>query len=195
MSTDTLPSEAEEFLRQLRLGLVTLPQEEREDIVAEVRSHLRDRHASGKEPLLEGFEGAQTFASQFLSEAALRGALARGTTFGLGKALLVGAKTGTSVLLMVVPLMALQLIGAALVVVGALKPFMPSRVGLFVDMQGRFVALGAYGGEVQGLRELLGFWAVPLFVVGGIGLLWVGNRALRLLAARRLTSMRTRPLA
>ncbi|MBI5548433.1 MAG: hypothetical protein HY901_31510 [Deltaproteobacteria bacterium] len=193
MSTRTLPHEAEEFLRQLRIGLGALPEQEREDIVAELRSHLQDRHARGK-TLLEGFEDAQTYASRFVSEMALRGALARGTSFDLGRALLTGAKTGIAMLLTVVPLMAVQLIGAALVVVGALKPFMPSRVGLFVDIEGRFVALGAYGGELQGLRELLGLWAIPLFVLGGVGLLWTGNRALRFLAKRRLAATRARPI-
>ena len=194
MSTETLPSEAEEFLRQLRLGLATLPQEERDDIIAEVRSHLRDRHAKGKSPLLAGFEDAQTYASRFVSEMALRGALARGTSVELGKALLTGAATGIAMLLTVVPLVIVQLLGGALVIAGALKPFMPSRVGLFVDMEGKFVALGACGGDVGILRELLGFWAMPLFIIGGICFLWLGNRALRFLANRRLISVRSRPI-
>ncbi|MBK8171934.1 MAG: DUF1700 domain-containing protein [Sandaracinaceae bacterium] len=190
MSTETLPSEAETFLRQLRAGLASLPRADRDDIIAEVRSHLYERHAAGKTPLLEGFENAQSYASRFAAETALRGALARGTSVDLGKALLTGATTGISMLLVVVPLAVAYMIAVALVLAGALKPIMPTRVGLFVDMQDNFVALGAYGGDMHLLRELLGFWAMPLFVLSGIVLLWICNRALRLAANRKLLSVR-----
>lgn len=193
MNHEELPSQAEDFLRQLRAGLASLPPDQREDVLREVRSHLRDRCDSGHSPLLEGFEDPQTYASRFVSEAALRGALAQGTSLELGKALLTGAKAGLLMLLTVVPIVAVELIGAALVVVGALKPLMPPRVGLFVDPRGQLVALGAYGGDLHGLHELLGFWAMPIFIVAGIGLLWLGNRALRLLARRKLASARREP--
>ncbi|NUP10665.1 MAG: DUF1700 domain-containing protein [Polyangiaceae bacterium] len=194
MNDQTLPPEAETFLRHLRLGLDSLPREERDDIVAEVRSHLLERRANGKTPLLEGFEDPQTYASRFVSETALRDALARGTSVHLGKALLTGAATGIAMLLTVVPLLVLQLLGGALVLVGALKPFMPAHVGVFVDQQGRLVAIGAYGGDVEPLRELLGYWAIPLFVFGGIAIVWACNRALRFVATRRLGASRARPL-
>jgi uncharacterized membrane protein len=188
---ELLPKEAEEFLRQLRQGLASLPQAERQEIVEEIRSHLRDRQAAG-EPLLAGFEDAQTYASRFVSETALRGALAGGSSLDLGKALLTGARTGLVMLLAVVPLTVVQLIGAGLIISGALKPFMPSQVGLFLDGAGRFVALGAHAGELTGAREVLGFWAMPLFLGAGILLLFAGNRALRALARRRLQAARER---
>lgn len=186
---EKLPLEAEDFLRQLRSGLGTLPKDEREDILREVRSHLRDRHHKGRAPLLDGFEDAQVYASRFVSEAALRGALARGTSFELGRALLTGAKTGV-VTLAVIPVAAVELIGGLLVILGVLKPFLPAQIGLFVDAHGGLVALGAYGGNLGTLHDLLGFWAMPLFIVTGAGLVWLGNRALRFLAKHKLASAR-----
>lgn len=187
---EKLPAEAEDFLRQLRSGLGRLPQDEREDILREVRSHLRDRQGSGTARLLDGFEDAQTYASRFVSEAALRGALAQGTSVELGRALLTGAKSGLFMLLTVVPIAAAQLAGGLLVISGVLKPFMPSHIGLFVDPRGGFLALGAYAGGVRAAHEVLGFWAVPLFITTGVALLWLGNRALRLLAKRKLAAAR-----
>lgn len=182
----SLPEEAEKFLRDLRLGLLSLPGDERDEIVAEVRSHLADRHAAGKAALLDGFEDATTYASRFVAETALRGALARGTSLELLRALLTGARTGVLMLLTVVPLVAVQLIGAALVLVGALKPFLPARVGLFVDSANALVALGAWGGDLTGLRELLGVWSMPLFLIAGALLFWASNRLLRVVARLRL---------
>ena len=184
---DALPSDAEEFLRQLRQGLSPLQKVERDEILAEIRSHLRDRQQGGK-PLLEGFEDAQTYASRFLSETALRSALATGTSLPLGRALLTGARAGLSMLLLVVPLLVVQLVGAALIACGALKLFMPLRVGLFLDGAGGLVALGAYGGALGGTRELLGFWALPLFLAAGVLLVFAANRALRAVARFRLAA-------
>src|ERR1700682_6059050 len=103
-----LPSATEESLRQLRQGLSGLSQVERDEILAEIRSHLRDRQGSGK-PLLEGFEDPPTYASRFVAETALRGALATGTSLGLGRAVLTGARAGLVMLLLVVPLIVVQL--------------------------------------------------------------------------------------
>lgn len=183
---EALPTEAEAFLRQLRQGLSGLPEAEREEILAEIRSHLRDRQARSQ-PLLEGFEDPQTYAASFIAETALRGALATGTSLELGRALLTGARAGLVMLLLVVPLIVLQLTGAALVFCGGLKIFLPSRVGLFVDAAGQLVALGAWGGELSGAREVLGYWSIPLFVGAGVLLVFAANRGLRALARRRLS--------
>jgi hypothetical protein len=192
MNTAILPPEAERFLKQLKLGLASLSHEERADLVAELRSHLLERHTQGKRPLLEGFEDPEVYASRFVTEAALRGALARGTSVALGQALLTGARRSLWLVCCVAPLLAIQLIGALLVGIGLLKPFMPERVGLFLRPDGDLVAMGAYGGNIDGLREVLGYWAMPAFIVGGVLLLWSGNQILRSLAQWRLGNAGTR---
>jgi uncharacterized membrane protein len=180
---DALPADAELFLRKLRQGLRALPPADREEIVAEIRSHLQDRQQKGQ-PLLEGFEDPEAYAATFVSEAALRGALARGASLELGRALLTSARSGFFMLLTVVPLLAVQLVGVGLVICGVLKPFMPSHVGLFLDAGGRLLVLGASSGPSA--REVLGWWSMPLFLFAGVLLLFVGNRALRALARGRL---------
>jgi uncharacterized membrane protein len=183
---EELPKHAEEFLRRLRAGLAGLAREEQNDIVAEIRSHLLERHAAGRAELLDGFESAEAYAARFLAEHELASAVARGTSVALGRALLVGARDTLGVLLLVVPLLVLDLIALAFVVVGALKVLLPDHVGLFLDVSGRFKGLGLLRGPFDGLHEVLGWWAVPLFIVPGIVVVWTCNRGLRALARWRL---------
>lgn len=189
MNEQSMPKEAEEYLRRLRQGLAELSADHRDEILAELRSHLAERHRRGAKDLLEGFDAPESYASEFLAESALRGAVARGTSVALGRALLIGAGNGLVRLITLAPLFLLHLIGGALVVVGALELFIPSRVGLFLDGGGQLVALGAYGGELEGTREVLGLFALPLFVLTGVALIWLANRGLRALARRRLASL------
>jgi uncharacterized membrane protein len=186
-----LPPEAERYLRRLRLGLSSLSPEERGDIVQEIRSHMGERLAAGKSNLLEGFDEPEAYASKFVANYALGGALSRGTSLTLGRALLTGASSGLFTLFIVAPLLALEFLGACLVLLGFLKPVFPARIGAFYSADGAFVALGAYGGDVAQLREALGWWSVPLFFIPGILMIFVCNRALRALARRKLKNSQT----
>lgn len=181
-----LPTEAERYLAQLRMALSPLGEAEREEIVAEVRSHLLDRVASGKGALLDGFDAPETYAAEFLAERSLRGALAQGTSWALGRALLIGARDSLLALFVLLPLVVMQLAGACLVVLAALKPFLPHQIGMFEGPRG--FALGFVSPEPLDARELLGWWAIPAFIVGGALLFLASNRALRALARWRLRS-------
>ena len=178
------------YLRRFRAALVRLPPDERDDLVAEVRSHLGERRAQGNLGVLDGFEAPEAYAAHFLAEHALTGALAEGTSFALGRALLVGVRDGFLGLFVVVPLFVVQLVALVLVVLGAMKPIIPARIGLFVGARGSLEVLGLYGGDLANVRELLGWWAIPGFIVPGVVALWAGNRALRALARWRLGSSR-----
>ncbi len=176
---------AERFLRELERGLAPLPDAERRDVVAEIRSHLLDRAGQGDDGVAS-FGDPRAYAAAFLEERALAGALARGSSFALGRALVAGAR-GAGALAGTLALAIVHLVGAALVACAALKPAFPARVGFLVsDVDARWV-LGAYfGGSLDGMREVLGGWAIPAFLVPGLALLWGGNRGLRRLARRRL---------
>lgn len=187
-----LPKNAEAFLRDVGLALSPLPAEEREDLLAELRSHLLDRASQGRDDAVAEFGPAEQYASAFLAERALSGALASGTSWSLGRALLVGARDLLRVLLLLVPLGLLHVIGLALLAVGALKPFFPANVGVFVPNGGRLWAIGYVSGDLSGSREVLGWWALPVFLVSGALLLWAANRGLRAAARSRLERARMR---
>ena len=189
MNTDlTLTPQAEHYLRRLRQGLASLTVAERDDIVNEIRSHLAERLSAGTPNILAGFEEPESYAAKFVSDYALGGALARGTSLELGRALLTGTRSGLlalTALLAVAPLFSLEFIGAVLVVLGCAKPFFPSHIGVFRGAEGAFMA-GAHFGHSAPLTDILGWWAMPVFIVTGIIMIFLCNRALRALARLKL---------
>jgi len=181
-----LPEQAEAFLRDLERHLFPLPEAERRDVAAEIRSHLADRAARGEGNLLAPFGSAQAYAAAFLEERALSRALARGSSLGMGRALLRGAgRIGWWYAVAALGLV--QVLGVGLVAMAAMKIFLPQRIGIFVGP--RVFALGAYSGSAPAV-EILGRWAVPAFAVLGIAALWSARFMLRLLAGWRLARIR-----
>ena len=182
MATPTSAA-TDHYLRKLRQGLASLPVAEREDILAELRSHLSERQDQGGDPLA-GFDPPEKFAAEFVAEYALRGALAQGTSWALGRALLIAGRDGALALLALLPLLILQLSAAGLLLAAVLKPFLPDHVGLWVG-GGRFYA-GIVGQANGATHEVLGWWGILVFAVVGGLLFWLSNRAMLALARWRL---------
>lgn len=183
----TLPPDAERWLAELARHLAPLDPPARSELLAELRSHLEERAAQGAGDLLAPFGRAEDYAALFVEEQALRGALARGGPIALGRALLGGARR-LAWWYAVLSLALVQLLGGVLVLLAALKLAFPAQVGLFVH--GRALQLGAtFGGAPEGV-ELLGWWAVPLFLLAGALALWASLAALRGLARWRLARLR-----
>lgn len=180
-----LPPPAEEFLKRVRQGLATLSQTERDEIINELRAHMLDRQAQGNSDVLAGFEPAEVLASNFVTEYALRGALARGTSWALGRALLIAARDSVLGLFVVLPLVLVQICAFLFLVTALLKPFMPYEMGLWVGGGNFYV--GVNNGN-PAIREVLGWWGVPVLAVSGVILFWISNRAMRALVRWRLRS-------
>ncbi len=185
-----LPSEAVDFLSRLERYLSPLPEAERRDIVAEIRSHLVDRAAQGATDLVGPFGTPESYAAAFLQERELAGALAGGSSWAIGRALVSGArKIGWWYVVAVLGM--LHLYGAGFVLLAALKPFFPSNVGMFV---GEGLTIGIRSAQdLSGWREVLGWWAIPGFLVPGVLVLWGANATLRALARWRLARLRPAP--
>lgn len=178
-----LPTAAERYLRELERSLATLPPAERAEIVAEIRSHLLDRPEAARDPAA-ALGPAPEYAASFLQARMLSDALARGSSWALGRALVAGA--GRLVWWYVVAVLALgHAYGALLVLLAALKPLFPQAIGLFVGRR-QFI-LGAFSGEPPaGAHEVLGWTIVPVFLVAGGLVLWLSHLGLRALVRRRL---------
>ena len=181
-----LPREAEAFLRDLKRHLSPLPDAERRDIVAEIRSHLEDRAAQGAGELLAPFGTPEAYAGAFLEQRALSSALARGSSWAIGRALLGGARR-VGWWYAVIALGLVQLLGAVFLVLSALKIVLPGMVGLFIGPRTFFLGMRL---PAPGATEVLGWWAIPLFFVLGVAALWSGRWMLRLLAGWRLSRIR-----
>jgi hypothetical protein len=180
-----LSPSAEQFLRDLGRCLSALPEAERRDVVAEIRSHLLDRMDAGGDPVLQ-FGNPEEYAAAFLQERALAGALAGGSSWALGRALLTGVGKVTWWYVVAVLAM-LHVYGACLVALAAFKPVFPANIGWFV---GDRAAGGAvFGPDFVGAREVLGWWAVPFFLVPGVLMLWGANYTLRALGRWRYAAL------
>lgn len=178
-----LPPPAEEFLQRVRRGLGSLDPSERDDLVDELRAHLLDRQVQGSTDLLVGFGPPEELAASYLTEQSLRGALARGTSWALGRALWVAARDSTLLLFGLLPLVVIQLAAFSSVVTALLKPFVPFEMGLWVGAGNFYV--GARNGN-PAIHEVLGWWGVPVLAISGLILFWASNRAMRALVRWRL---------
>jgi hypothetical protein len=187
-----LPPAAERYLRDLAQGIGSLEPAERGEIVEEIRSHLAERVARGQRDPLDGFEPAEDLAAGFLSERELRGALARGGSWRLGRALLNAGRDSLGALFVLLPLALLQVVACTSLLVAALKPFMPTRLGLWVGPGDFHVGINASNDPA--LHEVLGWWGTPVLAAAGVTLFWASARAMRALARARLAAAKARPL-
>lgn len=187
MKSTPAPLTIDTFLRRMRQGLAALPAAEQEEIVAELRSHLLERQRRGEADPLAGFEPPEELAANFVAEHALRGALAQGTSWALGKALLVTARTSLLRLFALALLTLLQLCGLLVLFTAALKPFRPDQMGLWVGRGHFYVGVDH---QVAGVHEVLGWWGLPVFLVVGVLLVWLPTRTMFALVRRRLQSAR-----
>lgn len=178
-----LPDDAERYLQRVRRGLATLDPADRDEIVEELRSHLLDRLAEGRTNLLEDFESPEDLAATFVSNHELQGALAKGTSWALGRALLGATRDHLIPILGLLPFAVGHIVAFGCLITAALKPFKPRDLGLWIG-DGTFVIGSA--SKTSGAHEVLGWWGIPVLAAAGIFLLWISNRILRLLARRQI---------
>jgi uncharacterized membrane protein len=160
MSTTTNdPPAIAVYMAQFARALRALPPEDRQEIAAEIRSHLLLRaEAVGAEAAIAELGSAERCAQGFLDELRLQRAFADGSP---GKSLAtlaaVGARSvlGGAALLLGALLFAMALAFLALV---PLELFAPASVGLWVNNDANGFSYGAISAEsrMAGGRELLG---------------------------------------
>jgi uncharacterized membrane protein len=180
-----LPADAEGYLRSVRQCLSSLKADERDDILNELKAHLLDRVAQGKTDVLAGFEPPEVLAAGFLQDHALRNALVHGGTWRLARALLVATRDSVLLLCVVLPLILFQLTGIVLCGTAVAKVFHP-QFGLWVGSGSFYIGTGSQ----EGVREILGWWFIPVTILVGVVVFVLSNRAMRALVRWRLRSAR-----
>ncbi len=160
----------ETYARRLGWALSRLPSADREAIVAEVRSHLHQRHEQGEEALRSAFaafgspeEYARSFEDEFLL-AEVEGAS------GAWPLVRTGARYATRNLAGLLGAFffgLLYIVSIACLVVALVKPVLPQQTGLFVSE--RVFAFGIIDAVTAAeTEELLGYWAIPLGLAGAL---------------------------
>lgn len=199
MSTADVMGEIDRYLERLRDVLCGLSPAERDEVVEEIRTHILERveaeqplSVQGVKEILRAVGDPRELAEEYKTQAMLRQAVGSRSPLLLLRATLRWAVRG------VAGVVAFLVTGigygwAALFSVCALlKPFFPSRIGLFLGPE-RTLSFGYWNGHLAGaevygisvrppadfallgtlgstngpIRELLGYWLIPTALVCG----------------------------
>lgn len=199
MLTDDILQLIDQYCGRLRKALAEAPAAERDEIVEDVRQHVLERvGAEGQvteqalESILRAVGDPDDLASEYRMHAMLRHAATTTSPLILLKTTIRWATTGTVGL--IASLITLGGYGCAAVfyLSAFLKPFFPSRIGLWLRPQhsvtfgywdGRLSQTELYGislrppasfvlgtlGPTDGpVNDLLGIWLVPVALVCGV---------------------------
>jgi len=198
VSTDSAMAAVNEYLARLRKAFDYLPSAQRDEMVEEVRSHVLERIEAEPcvtEQLVNGILRAvgdpEELASQDRTEATLRRALKTRSPWVLLRGTLTWATTGIAGVIALFVTLTGYGCAAVCYLSVFLKPFFPSRIGLWLRPEhtltlgywdGRFSGTQVYGISVRPpalfvlgtlsptegpVRELLGSWLLPVGLLCG----------------------------
>jgi len=182
-STDRLQPKIDAYLTQLRRSLSELPPDEVSEILREIRGHILERaEASGElteerlVAILKALGSPEQIAPLYQADALV----ARARTSLSPRIVMRGIHRWSTLSAWGLLLFVLGLVGyatgGALALAGLLKIFSPSHVGAWVGPHTIF-DIGVNNDPTA--RDVLGWWLVPIGLVGGSALVLATTRALR----------------
>ncbi|MFZ5616374.1 MAG: HAAS signaling domain-containing protein [Pseudomonadota bacterium] len=154
----------EDYLRALSRALRTLPDRDRDDIVAEIRAHLEHRSSEGKlADAMKALGPADACARSFIEEMKIQSAFADGgpaKTFG---ALIALASRRATAALGLFFTGIFFVIAAAFAFIAFYEMVSPEQVGLWSDPATGSFFFGTIDQPASPTaRELLGRWLIPV---------------------------------
>jgi hypothetical protein len=177
--TSQAERQVEEYLGKLRERLRGLPADDIGEIVAELRSHILDKAATGGELTAAGVAAALTalgspekLAGEYATDSLLAQAEISRTPWRIFDALVRWASLSLAGFFVLVGFVVGNFLGAVFALSAVLKPFHPQTAGLWLipdpagDLQVS-LRLG-FGSRPIGGREVLGWWIVPIGLVAGL---------------------------
>jgi uncharacterized membrane protein len=189
MSTD--PAEIEEWLRQLQSSLASMSSPERDNILEEARSHLRERLVAGGSPsaALAGFGSPEDYAQCFVEEMRTEGALRSKDTGALLHEVPNQIKGNLAVTLGEIGIGVLGVLSFLAVATLIVKLSDPAHAGVWL-LRPSGLIVGKIGKIPSAdATELLGIWLYPL-CVGVLALSWLSGRVLLLWVVRQIARSR-----
>lgn len=187
MTTDKLVND---YLAQLRTALTGVTLSEREDIVEEIRMHIRERLAdpqAGLDAVLAGLGPADELAQQYRTGMLVQRARTSRSPFVILRAALRWATMGIEGFVVFVVALVGYFTGGAWILLALIKPFLPQYTGLWVgpNQFGFSVRFGAtMTNPASPVHEVLGWWLIPICLVLGSLSLVLTTKLLQYLMGR-----------
>jgi len=165
----------DEYLKSLRSCLRELDDDAAREIIEEIRSHLLDRTRDDPASLASAIAALGTpeeLASRYLADALLRRARVSRSPWLMLRSFFRWATLGFTGFWILLFSLVGYFVSAAFALCALLKPIHPETAGLWL-LAGPDYAVSlrlGFGSIPPGGRELLGWWIVPLGLVGAVGL-------------------------
>lgn len=166
----TTEMQIDSYLTALRLHLGALTIAEREEIVREIGSHIRDsaeETGTSVEQALARLGPAEELAAQYRDGLLIRQASRSHSPLLLLRASLRLATKGAFGILVLFLGFVGYAMGGGLVLTALFKPIFPANTGLWIN-NGHFVEAGSmFPAPAPPIHEVLGMWYLPLALVLG----------------------------
>jgi uncharacterized membrane protein len=194
-----------DYLARLRASLLGMTVSEREDIVEEIRMHIRERSSgpqSGVDTVLAGLGSPESLAEQYRTSMLLQKARTSRSPLLMLRAALRWATTGVEGFMVFVVAVVGYATGGAFLLLAFLKPFFPQYTGLWVgpnEFNFSFRMGATMTNPVSPVHEVLGWWLIPVCLVAGSLSLALTTKLLQFLFRRFrwrvlfASAMQTRP--
>jgi hypothetical protein len=198
--TDEAQAKIEAYLSSVRGRLRGLSVEDKREILEELRSHIMDKAASSGEQRGAAVEAALTslgspeeLAREYVTDELLARAEVSRSPWQLLDSLFRWASMSVAGFYVLLGSIVGYFMGTAFILVAALKPFHPETAGLWLsrDATGErtFSLRMGFGTVPAGMREVLGWWIVPIGLLVGCGWL-IGTTRVALWCARQYRKSR-----
>lgn len=180
------------YLAEFRSALTGMTLADREDIVGEIRAHIRDRVADSglsTAEVLERLGSATALASDYSSGNLLQRASMSFSPWLILRAAFRWSLTGIQGLGVFLVALVGYCMGVGFILSAALKPLFPDEVGMWVG--GGDFSVGFRPQNIPVGREILGPWFIPVTTITGAVLMVVTTIVVRFLLPK-LKRMRDR---
>ncbi len=173
----------EAYLRALRKGLRTLPEDDARDVVEEIRSHILDKAVVAGDITSDKVSSAllalgspEHLASQYVTDDLLSRAQGSRSPWLLLKSLFRWASLSIAGFMVLMFSVIGYFLAGAFALCALLKPIHPRTAGLWALSDATDLSLSlrlGFGPAPAHGRELLGWWIIPIGLVLGIGVVFL----------------------
>ena len=173
-------SKIKKYLQDLATALRSLPREQASDIVEELRSHIVEKSTSNgpmtpatMDAVLAALGKPENLASLYLTDDLQVRALASRSPLLILRTLFRWASLSFAGFWVLIASLVGYFLSLSMVVCALVRPFHPLTAGLWQipnpeNDYSISLRLG-FGAVPPGSRDLLGWWIVPIGIIGGIG--------------------------